>query len=281
MIMIGDCRQMLPTIEPESIDCIVTSPPYYNLRDYGMPGQIGAENTVEEYIDNLTDVFSKSRTVLKPNGTLWLNVADTYAQKNLLGIPWQLAFALRNDGWILRQDIIWCKPNPMPESVVDRCTKAHEYLFLLTKSAKYYFSLDSVKEEAQYKPSDSPKVKKSCRYGGKKYALNQDMFYRTKSGNIYNYTGTRHPRSVWTIPTQPFSGEHFATFPEELVRRCILAGCPPSGIVMDPFCGSGTTGKVAYDLGREFCGIELNPKYAEIATKRIGISRQMPLEMIV
>lgn len=311
MILTGDCRQLIPTLKPESVDCIITSPPYFNLRDYGMLGQIGAEKTITDYIAALTDVFSKARSILKPNGTLWINIGDSYAgsgkgkgsfdpkyadgrckdtmiytnwsetniaPRNLMGIPWKLAFSLQDNGWILRQDLIWSKPNAMPESVANRCTKSHEYIFLLSKEQTYYFDIDSIKETARYDVKDSPKINKNRRYGGKKYTQTPDKFYRTKSGKAYSYTGTRHPRSVWNIPTQPFKGEHFATFPEELVRRCILAGCPKGGTVLDPFCGSGTAGKVAYDLGREFIGIELNPQYVAIAQKRIGTTKQISLE---
>lgn len=281
MILTGDSRKILPRLEPETIDCIITSPPYYQLRDYNVSGQIGTEQTPEDYITTLTAIFAAAKTLLKPRGTLWINIADTYKNKNLLGIPWKLAFALQNNGWILRQDIIWAKPNPMPESVCNRCTKSHEYLFLLSKSPDYYFDMDSIKENAKYQKENSFNTGSQCRYGGKKYSENPDQFYRTKSGNIYTYTGTRHPRSVWNIPTQPFPGDHFATFPEELVRRCILAGCPPDGLVLDPFCGSGTTGKVAHDLGRRFCGIELNAEYVQMAEKRIGSSRQSLLEVQV
>lgn len=274
MILTGDSREILPRLEPETIDCIITSPPYYQLRDYNVSGQIGTEQTPEDYITTLTAIFAAAKTLLKPRGTLWINIGDTYKNKNLLGIPWKLAFALQNNGWILRQDIIWAKPNPMPESVCNRCTKSHEYLFLLSKSPDYYFDMDGIKEKARYQKENSFNTGSQCRYGGKKYSEHPDQFYRTKSGNSYTYTGTRHPRSVWSIPTQPFPGDHFATFPEELVRRCILAGCPPDGLVLDPFCGSGTTGKVAHDLGRRFCGIELNAEYVQMAEKRIGSSRQ-------
>ena len=274
MILTGDSREILPRLEPGTVDCIITSPPYYQLRDYNVSGQIGTEQTPEDYITTLTGIFAAAKTLLKPRGTLWINIGDTYKNKNLLGIPWKLAFALQNNGWILRQDIIWAKPNPMPESVCNRCTKSHEYLFLLAKAQDYYFDMDGIKEKARYQKEDSFNTGSQCRYGGKKYSENPDLFYRTKSGNAYTYTGTRHPRSVWNIPTQPFPGDHFATFPEELVRRCILAGCPPDGLVLDPFCGSGTTGKVAHDLGRRFCGIELNAEYVQMAEKRIGSSRQ-------
>lgn len=168
MILTGDSREILPRLEPETIDCIITSPPYYQLRDYNVSGQIGTEQTPEDYITTLTAIFAAAKTLLKPRGTLWINIGDTYKNKNLLGIPWKLAFALQNNGWILRQDIIWAKPNPMPESVCNRCTKSHEYLFLLSKSPDYYFDMDGIKEKARYQKEDSFNTGSQCRYGGKK-----------------------------------------------------------------------------------------------------------------
>jgi|LSQX01.2.fsa_nt_gb DNA modification methylase len=303
MILTGDCRDILPTLDAESIDCCVTSPPYYGLRDYGVEGQIGMEETPAAYVQKLVEVFRDVRRVLREDGTLWLNLGDSYAgsgkgawnttdvqkeiyfpkpcgpqtkcrtpdckPKDLIGIPWRVAFALQADGWYLRQDIIWSKPNPMPESVTDRCTKSHEYIFLLSKSLKYYFDAASIAE-----PCTCSVTGNSIKFGGNKYGESQDKHHATYSGNVYTQKQTRNKRDVWVIPTQPFSGAHFATYPEELVRNCIFAGCPVGGTVLDPFSGSGTTGKVAHDLGREYIGIELNPAYAEASEKRIGVHLQ-------
>ena len=299
MILTGDCRDMLPTMDAESVNCCVTSPPYYGLRDYGVEGQIGMEETPAAYVKKMVEVFRDVKRVLQDDGTLWLNLGDSYAgsgkgawnthdvqkevyvpkpcepqsrcrtpdckPKDLIGIPWRVAFALQADGWYLRQDIIWSKPNPMPESVTDRCTKSHEYIFLLSKSPKYYFDAASIAEPCTCSVTDN-----SIKFGGNKYGESQDKHHATYSGNVYTQKQTRNKRDVWVISTQPFSGAHFATYPEELVRNCILAGCPAGGTVLDPFSGSGTTGKVAHDLGREYIGIELNPAYAEASKKRIG-----------
>ena len=303
MILTGDCRDILPTLPDASIDCCVTSPPYYGLRDYGVEGQIGMEETPAAYVKKMVEVFRDVKRVLQDDGTLWLNLGDSYAgsgkgawnthdvqkevyvpkpcgpqsrcrtpdckPKDLIGIPWRVAFALQADGWYLRQDIIWSKPNPMPESVTDRCTKSHEYIFLLSKSPKYYFDAASIAEPCTCSVTDN-----SIKFGGNKYGESQDKHHATYSGNVYTQKQTRNKRDVWVISTQPFSGAHFATYPEELVRNCILAGCPAGGTVLDPFSGSGTTGKVAHDLGREYIGIELNPAYAEASKKRIGAHLQ-------
>ena len=281
----------------------VTSPPYYGLRDYGHEGQIGLEETPEEYIAAMVEVFRCVRDVLADDGTLWLNIGDSYAMasmrgenskfsgnvgahsgykegsvklgkrsipngikaKDLIGIPWMLAFALRADGWYLRQDIIWHKPNPMPESVQDRCTKAHEYIFLLSKSQKYYYDIESIKEPVK-----------------------QDWGTRDRSNGKYHNDGTglqphsgleksyemANKRSVWTINTKPYAGAHFAVFPTELIEPCIMAGAPVGGIVLDPFMGSGTTAQVAQDLGRQYLGCELNPEYEPLQKKRL---RQLAL----
>ena len=290
-IINGDCIEVLKGIEDRSVNCCVTSPPYWGLRDYGVDGQLGLENTPNEYVDNLVRVFREIRRVLKHDGTLWLNLGDSYAgncsqssnngragygnprekivsrlfdgikSKDLIGIPWRVAFALQADGWYLRQDIIWHKPNPMPESVTDRCTKSHEYIFLLSKSQKYYYNNESIKEQAS--PDTSVRDRDSTK-------LN-NCPGRTKMGglkvNNYEY---RNKRDVWTIPTQPFSDAHFATFPKDLIRPCIKAGCPIDGIVIDPFMGSGTTGCVCVEENRNYLGIELNPEYINIAISRIG-----------
>ena len=302
-ILIGDVREKLSEIEDNSIQTCVTSPPYWGLRDYGSENQLGLEQTPQEYVDSMVEVFHEVYRVLKPDGTLWLNLGDSYASfrdgkatpdttrgnsdgtlvpkglaknrmattfigtgikhKDLVGIPWRVAFALQQDGWYLRQDIIWSKPNPMPESVKDRCTKSHEYLFMLTKSAKYYFDNQAIRETAVTGSWDKlPPI------GGKKHQENGNPTY---SGNQPANDGKRNKRDVWTINTKPFKEAHFAVMPEALVEPCILAGSREGGaeIVLDPFAGSGTVGVVALRHKRKFIGIELNPEYAEIAKNRI------------
>lgn len=279
------------------VDCIVTSPPYYGLRDYGVDGQIGLEETPEVFIDHLVTVFRELWRVLKPEGTLWVNMGDSYAgngcgdvkSKDLIGIPWMLAFALRSDGWYLRQDIIWHKPNPMPESVTDRCTKAHEYIFLFSKSPRYYFDAEAIKEPAKEPAHKIPSGwdtgkgshgayhrdgrAKAVIGGRKRERANatldpSDPMYRRNTYREYEYTAKANKRSVWTVPPQPFKEAHFATFPEDLIVPCILAGCPAGGLVLDPFNGSGTTRIVANKLGRNAIGFELNPEYIEIENRR-------------
>ena len=297
MILTGDCRDILPTLPDASIDCCVTSPPYaLGLRNYGnIPNQIGQEATLDEYIEQLRDVFREVRRVLKPAGTLWLNLGDKYNDKSLMLVPAQVAICLKNDGWILRNEIIWAKTNPMPESVKDRLTCSHEHIFLFTKiETGYYFDAESISESCQESSlkrynqdienqsgssrqpgkTNGPMKAVLPRYGGKKYTENPDIFYRTKSGRAYDPRPRRNKRDVWHFSTARFSGNHFATYPEHLVIPCILAGCPVGGTVLDPFSGSGTTGKVAHDLGREYIGIELNPAYAEASKKRIGAHLQ-------
>lgn len=260
-----DCLAGLRLLPDNCIDCCVTSPPYYGLRDYGTEGQIGLEESPEEYIEKLTTVFTEVLRVLKPSGSLWLNIADSYAgsgkgasrypdnakgylqgtnagtvgnktwykyktnckDKDLIGIPWLLAFSLRGVGYYLRQEIIWYKPNAMPESVKDRCTKSHESIFLLTKSKRYYFDSEAIREAARYDAAE--RRENAPRYGGKKYTESPDIFYRTKSGNAYAYTGFRNRRDVWAIPTRPEKSAHFATFPPDLITPCILAGSPRGG----------------------------------------------------
>ena len=315
MILIGDVREQLKQLADQSVNCVVTSPPYWGLRDYGNDGQIGLEQEPEDFINELVSVFREVKRVLRDDGTLWLNIGDSYSgsgkgtagnlgkkhnerhlehktggliptgtkPKDLVGIPWMLAFALRADGWYLRQDIIWHKPNPMPESVRDRCTKAHEYIFLLSKSPKYYFDSEAMKEPAKY-PFDNRGAradsragtsmnsvggKTGIRFGGNKYGDSDDPKHSTKSGNEYIATGTRNKRSVWSVTTRPFKGAHFATFPPALIEPCILAGCPEGGTVLDPFFGAGTTGLVAQRHNRKWIGCELNPEYAAIAQARI------------
>lgn len=278
-----DCLEGLKLLDDKSIDCCVTSPPYYGLRDYGVDGQIGLENTLEEYIKNLVIVFREVKRVLKDEGTLWLNLGDSYAgsgkgqvpaslkPKDLMGVPWRVAFALQEDGWYLRQDIIWAKPNPMPESVKDRCTKSHEYIFLLSKNRKYYFDYEAIEEPANYDGrkdtllKGSPKYEKCVVPGQAGHSMAAKGHERWKKNERGEYV--RNKRSVWTIPTKPFKEAHFATYPPDLIKPCILAGCPVGGIVLDPFMGSGTTAQVALELQRNFIGFELNPKYIEIAEK--------------
>lgn len=290
-IITGDCREVLGTLPPESVHCCVTSPPYYGLRDYGVSGQIGLERSPQEYVDELVGVFREVRRVLRSDGTVWLNLGDSYAAtgksgggkqgkrweacgadacgprggkwspapdglkpKDLIGIPWRVAFALQQDGWWLRQDIIWHKPNPMPESVRDRCTKAHEYVFLLAKSESYYFDAQAISEPAAYAGQSR---------GGSTHRYEQNA-----AGMDCKVYDRRNKRSVWSIKPAVFKGAHFATFPEDLISPCILAGSPAGGTVLDPFGGSGTTGFVSEKLGRNSVLIELNPEYVVLAQER-------------
>ena len=318
-IIEGDALRVLRRLPSQSINCCVTSPCYWGLRDYGVPGQMGLEKTPEEYVARLVDVFREVRRVLRDDGTLWLNLGDSYATgggkvgdcpgggkqgaryrgdhgadpksagigpqtqpnrmpiaglkpKDLVGIPWRVAFALQADGWYLRSDIIWHRPNPMPESVTDRPTKAHEYVFLLAKGAKYYYDAAAIAEPAKY-PGDHGFPR------GPIDGCDSDLItWRAKSQQSRKIAGvdsrtagseTRNKRTVWTVTTKPFKGAHFATFPPKLIEPCILAGCPKGGIVLDCFAGAGTTGLVATQHGRRFIGIELNPKYAQMARERI------------
>ena len=293
-IIQGNCLDKLKELPAESVDTCITSPPYFNLRDYQQPGQLGLEDTFQDYIDNLVEVFEEVKRVLKPEGTLWLNLGDSYSssptgsigkskkqksnmgshkdfkrnkilslpQKNLIGIPFRVAFALQAAGWYLRQDIIWNKPNPMPESVKDRCTKAHEYIFLLSKSPKYYFDNEAIKEDAKY--PQGPNSPQSIKKG-------KGMYGMDTRGGLSNVgaLAKKNKRSVWTVTTKPFKGAHFATFPIDLIEPCVLAGCPENGTVLDPFGGSGTTGIVANNHNRKAVLIELNSEYIEIAKQRI------------
>ena len=276
-VLFGDALEQLKKLESESVNTCVTSPPYYNLRDYGTPGQIGREETPEEYISKLTAVFREVHRVMRPDGTLWVNIGDSYAAKSgpqscgykgkdLIGVPWMLAFALRRDGWYLRQDIIWQKPNAMPESVRDRCTKSHEYIFLLSKADRYYFNSEAIKEPADIKYAKRYNSPFMC--GKKEKELGKQRGANT--AGMRKFTGFRNKRDVWTISIGSFKGEHFAVFPEKLVEPCILAGCPEGGTVLDPFTGSGTTGVVAKRLRRDFVGIEINAEYADMAVRRIS-----------
>lgn len=305
-IIVGDCLNVLRTLPEASVHCCVTSPPYWGLRDYGHAWQIGLENTPETYVARMVDVFREVRRVLRDDGTLWLNLGDTYyggkvengtskvretasdcgytqsggtvqmskrtqdgthhtiKPKDLVGIPWRVAFALQTDGWWLRQDIIWHKPNPMPESVRDRCTKAHEYVFLLAKSQRYYFDSGAAKEPAVTDIGNS-----KIRFGGAKYGDSDSPKHATKSGNVYIPSGTRNKRSVWSITTKPFTGTHFATMPLDLAETCVSIGCPPGGVVLDPFFGAGTVGLAAVRNNRKYLGIDLNPEYCAVARNRI------------
>lgn len=333
-----DCREGLKMLDDNSIDCCITSPPYWGLRDYGVPGQIGLEDSLTEYIDEMVHVFKEINRVLKPEGTLWLNLGDSYVgtggdrkkkvknelfqqqqshnptngryerikglkqdnlkPKDLMGIPWRVAFALHSDGWYLRSDIIWSKSNCMPESAVDRPTKSHEYIFLLSKSQRYYYDSEAIKEpitdstlkrlsqdiehqcgstraNGGNKTNGTMKAvigkgnSKTFRGGGV-YTNGQSFdnssdTHRESHGNSINATGLRNKRTVWTVASSQFSEAHFATFPPKLIEPCILAGCPKDGIVLDPFMGSGTTAMVALQNQRNYIGFELNPEYIKIA----------------
>lgn len=306
-IINADALEALRTLPDSCCRTCITSPPYYGLRDYGADGQVGLEDTPELYIENLVKIFREVRRVIKADGTLWINISDTYAAnrkyqvhetkgsrvpkgckpKDLIGIPWLLAFSLRADGWYLRSDIIWQKPNAMPESVKDRPTRAHEYIFLLSKSSRYYYDAEAVKEPAvgfcnaapvgnagTGKPNARRRGNSRTFRGGGAYTHdraqnNSAAVERESHGLAPNESGKRNRRSVWTVATRPYKGAHFATYPEELVRPCILAGSRPGDTVLDPFAGSGTTGAVAAQEGRDFIGIEINPDYCEIIRQRL------------
>lgn len=314
-IMHGDCLASLCTLPDQSVHTCVTSPPYFGLRDYGVAGQIGLEDTPDAFVSRLVEVFREVRRVLRDDGTLWLNLGDSYAgagpsgasyqskstiarqvkqtegnfrisktlaqrgltyaekkpvpppglkSKDLIGIPWRVAFALQADGWYLRQDIIWHKPNPMPESVRDRCTKAHEYVFLLSKGPRYYFDAEAIKEPAVTFGRQAPAVSS----GPKHAAIDRSLIGAPRNGYSYDRE-TRNRRSVWTVATKPFKGAHFATFPPDLIEPCVLAGCPVGGTVLDPFGGSGTTAGVAIKHGRKAILCELNPEYAAMIPARV------------
>jgi len=300
-VICGDAREVLPTLEARSIHCCVTSPPYWGLRDYGTDGQLGLESTPEEYVARMVEVFGEVRRVLRDDGTLWLNLGDSYTTgpstsaraqdpksvspdgaallrvgtppglkpKDLVGIPWRVAFALQADGWYLRSDIIWSKPNPMPESVTDRPTKAHEYVFLFSKSQRYYYDASAIAELC-----DPKQFEHNQRYA-KEYAVHTAKAGNRQPGNVNNVgihqraaKITRNARTVWEITTQPYSGAHFATMPAELASRCIKAGSKSRDTVLDPFGGSGTTAAIATGLGRNAIHIDLT--YHDLARDRIG-----------
>lgn len=263
----GDCLQSLRAMPDECVDCCVTSPPYWGLRDYGHEGQYGLEQTLRAYIDQMVMVFQQVRRVLKSDGTLWLNIGDSYfvgngelKPKDLCGIPWRLALALQAEGWWLRQDIIWHKPNPMPESTKDRCTKAHEYVFLLSKSDRYYFDSKAMQEPAMRPAGSGNKQRKAASERG----VPADTDGKTSgavAGSVPWAGETRNRRSVWTIAAKPYPGAHFAVMPEELATLCVNAGCREGGVVLDPFGGSGTVGVVARKSGCDAVLCELNPEY--------------------
>jgi DNA modification methylase len=341
-ILQGDCRDVLKTLPDESVHCVVTSPPYWGLRDYEHDGQIGLEPTLGEYVERMTTVFCEVRRVLRDDGTCWLNLGDSYIgggrgggsedckqrtnvgslikapkwsgaelkAKDLAGIPWRVAFALQEAGWWLRSDIIWSKPNPMPESITDRPTKSHEYLFLLAKAERYHYDYKAILEPLLSGPSDLKKMaEQQERIGGKHKDLDDPLAKASGTTNIgrkrsvgskqaamaaldargHRYAslaqaaddsedGTltgRNRRSVWNVATAPYSGAHFATFPPALIEPCILAGCPEGGTVLDPFGGAGTTGLVADRLGRDAILIEINQEYAAMAESRINLDAKL------
>ncbi|HUX23441.1 MAG TPA: site-specific DNA-methyltransferase [Burkholderiales bacterium] len=268
-IAVGDALVMLKTLPDQHVQSIITSPPYFGLRDYGIAGQIGLERTSEAYLQALVEVFREARRVLRDDGTLWLNLGDSYsADKQLQGMPWRVALALKADGWYLRQDIIWHKPNPVPESVKDRCTKAHEYIFLLSKSKWYFYDADAIRQPY----AEKTKTTWGCEFKGR-----DDGTGLVAAGNMASDIAMHKPhpkganrRSVWTIAPTRHAAAHFATFPVELVEPCVLAGALAGGLVLDPFAGAGSTGVAALKHGRRFLGIELSPAYAEIARARLS-----------
>ena len=303
--LIGDCRETLKQLPDGCINACITSPPYWGLRDYGTAEQLGLESTPDEYVENMVQVFREVRRVMRDDGTLWLNLGDSYVAgatgslgnytgsdygfdathkttqesakrpdkkveglptKSMVGIPWRVAFALQADGWILRQDIIWHKPNPMPEPVTDRCTKAHEYIFLMSKKSKYFFDNEAIRV---------PYTEPINRWGGEKLKAKGHSTWDEGTGhttyrdrNIRPNPDGKNKRSVWTVNTSPYKDAHFAVFPPHLIEPMVLAGCPEKGIILDPFMGSGTTGMVAQSLGRSWIGCELNPEYVEMQRKR-------------
>ena len=268
-ILHGNCLARLRDLEDQSINTCITSPPYWGLRNYEEEGQIGLENTPEEFVENLVQVFREVKRVLRDDGTVWLNLGDSYLpNKQLGGIPWRVAFALQADGWYLRQDIIWHKPNCTPESVKDRCTKAHEYIFLLSKSPKYYYDNEAVKEDCvgkdERKWADTYENVGNITQDNTNAGIKRTKRY-SKDGNF-----KRNRRSVWTVTTKAFKGSHFATFPMDLIEPCVLAGCPEGGTVLDPFGGAGTTALVANKHNRNAILIELNQDYIDLTRERLN-----------
>lgn len=320
-ILVGDVLERLKELPEESVNCCVTSPPYWGLRDYGIKGQIGLEATPYEYIERMVEVFRRVRRVLRADGTVWLNLGDSYATgagsarspggkcfgkqnevvdscsfplsqpnrmpiaglkpKDLIGIPWRVALALQADGWWLRSDIVWAKPNCMPESVQDRPTRSHEYIFLLSRSERYFYDAAAIREKATYAAPNSPEsIKTPYGQGFARRAKADKQRGHSRRHDGFNdrwdkmereeqVANGRNKRDVWTVSPQPFTEAHFATFPEALIAPCILAGCPPGGVVLDPFMGAGTTAIVSLKAGRQYMGIEINPEYAKIAEARI------------
>ncbi len=270
-IINGGALTELQKLPEQSVQCCVTSPPYWGLRDYGIDGQMGLEETPEQYTAKLVEIFREVKRVLRDDGTLWLNLGDSYMtngestgmrSKNLVGIPWRIAFALQADGWYLRSDIIWHKPNPMPESVTDRPTKSHEYLFLLAKSERYYYDADAIRE-----PSSAP-ILMQKRSGIRSSKLETFGLTRDTCNPRCSHPLGSNKRTVWTIPMQPYAEAHFATFPEDLVKPCVMAGTKLGDTVLDPFAGSGPTLRVAIELGRQAIGIELNLDYCKMIEQR-------------
>lgn len=315
-LLLGDALDVVRALPTGSVDCVVTSPPYYGLRDYGAEGQYGLEASPDEYVERMRRLFAEARRVLADDGTLWLNLGDSYAaeppgasehgmrsstldgknaaaplrestrtagvdrskflpRKNLLGIPWRTAFALQRDGWILRNEIIWHKPNAMPESVRDRLGNRHEHLFMFSKSPRYWFDLDSIRESHH---SPRAQLKAGTGQGGQSRAgkaTGIEIGSRSGGEPATDHTSSSHPKGrnpgdVWSINTRPYPAAHFAVFPTDLPSRCIKAGCKPGGVVLDPFSGSGTTGAAARQLDRRYIGIDLNPTYHDLAKQRFA-----------
>lgn len=299
-LYLGDAIEVMRALPESSVDCVVTSPPYYGLRDYGHPGQYGLEPTPAEYVDRMVDVFTAARRLLRPDGVCWLNIGDSYAgstagapavapksarpsfrrdsaacaaprrrsgdlqPKNLLGMPWRIAFALQAAGWILRSAIAWHKPNAMPESVTDRMSCKYELVFLLSVSDRYWFDLEAVKVAAQHRHGSRNPAAIGTINAARRYGINETSTLTSAAHE------TRNPGDVWTVATSPYPEAHFAVMAPEIARRCILAGCRPGGVVLDPFSGSGTTGMVARQLGRRYIGIDLNAQYHDLAVRRLG-----------
>lgn len=269
-IITGDSRKALKKLPPKSVDCIITGPPYFNLRDYDMEDQIGLGGSLSEYIKSLVFVFREAKRVLKDDGTLWCNMGDSYISKKLMLVPARLALALQEDGWMLRSDIIWSKPNAMPESVEDRPNNCHEHIFLFSKKSKYYYDSDAVKEKAVGNHSGAAACFKRKKSKRAKVIPNQQVgTHRPDRVHVEYSNELRNRRSVWTVSTLAYRGAHFAVYPPKLISPCVLAGCPKGGVILDPFNGSGTTGVVALKHNRNYIGIELNPEYVELSKKRI------------